>query len=689
MDVALKIQEGRKQGISDTAMVNSLMKVDDRFAKGREQGLSDTALLNSYLKSASKVDISKQNFNAGDNNNITIDTQDLQNPQGVDNTATEPTSLDFAQSGLWTLNKVQQRFNNIGRISQEQPKGSIDNPVYTSEQEKQNYISEHHPDAEFPTYYIDPRTGQTIEVQPTGLEDESLMVLPIGRLSPIAMPKGLVEYLTPKGIASLSKEAQLAISRNPEKFTKEDLDYIMSVPKEDQMMAVANMGGSDTLGLIKNAVVDKATDRIALSKELNARRQALLDSVGPIDVDAAKAKYADMIEEISKNNHVAMDGRPILEDINFLEKFYGTTPSKANQIVSRAKAILEDNPNMTLNDALEFRADLNYLISRASRGKEKIKLGDIKNKLDKFIGSVATPAQKAKIDDAIYTYSRTMQNRDLNEAIQKATKDNRAVDWDKLSKILEDEHLNTPEAQTALNIAKDFANKFKNDGKLLEASTVKGSNPNAGGVLGFWGFVVNQLKDHLALWGNRAQNLKLQNAIQKTLRNSKTRLDFIENLKANKDIPDFVYKAFENAPKAIEYKPGVPTSAEINGEVKPLYATPKGTISDNATEAALHDAQVQLVKDSLGKDYTPEVSKQLGELFIKGNKRIDKVAKAVGDRMKADNIAGNMKMLRNMMKNEADNLIKNIQRETGLKLPKEEADKIIKMKMDKLMKECG
>jgi len=90
--------------------------------------------------------------------------------------------------------------------------------------------------------------------------------------------------------------------------------------------------------------------------------------------------------------------------------------------------------------------------------------------------------------------------------------------------------------------------------------------------MGTLSFMINQLKDFFALYGNRSENLKIQKAIMKSLKSGRTNLDFVDIMKANPDIPEEVTKVFEDTLQ-IPYKPGARQTGDVN--LEPLV-TPVG-----------------------------------------------------------------------------------------------------------------
>lgn len=381
---------------------------------------------------------------------------------------------------------------------------------------------------------------------------------------------------------ALSKEAKYILNRNPNISENEVVQALQGVKTADQAYALSRMLGET--GYIRQAVRAEGDAAAgALRADLEVARDKILQTVGNVDITHAKAKYADMVQAIAGDYKNVHNATPILEDLDFLERFYGVTPSAGNRVVTQMKATLAENPNINLSDALEFRGDLNYLIGKATRGREKVKLNQIKENLDSFISKVATPEQKTMIDDAVSTYASTMQNRDVLELVSKNTKDGIAVNWTKLHRDLNEANLRSPEAVDALRIAEAFSKRFGNDKKLLSTALPAGSSPDSGGVLGAWGYVINHLKDTLAIYGNRAENLKIQKAILKSIKSGTTNLDFVNKLKANGDVPEEVSKIFEDVLQ-IPYKAGARQTGDVNLEpiVTPVGGTEK--VVPKATE---------------------------------------------------------------------------------------------------------
>lgn len=510
-----------------------------------------------------------------------------------DNTASQPSTIMYGKDGKATT-VMQQELQEAQATVPEQAQEAITKAGGTGS-------------------YIDPTTGKKVAISEGGITPDYPMLVgtrlglfggpgmmgeaALKTLATSEIPRGVElakdtfdnlvargglfkEFAETKG--TLSKEAAYIIARHPNMTEDEMVQALTGVKTADQAYALSRMLGEP--GYIKQAVRAEGDAAAGLLRaDLESGKNKIVQAIGEVDVARAKAQYGDMVDTIAQDYTSVHNATPILEDLNFLERFYGVTPSAGNRVVTQMKATLGQNPNINLSDALEFRADLNYLINKATRGKEKVKLNAIKDNLDGFINSVASPGQKQIIDDAVSNYSRTMQNRDVLDLIQKNTDDRGiAVNWTKLHRELNDANLRSPEAVDALRIAEAFSKRFGNDQQLLQTALPRGSSPDSGGVLGAWGYLINHLKDTLALYGNRAENLKIQKAIMKSLKKGTTNLDFVNAMKADKDIPEDVIKVFE--PLQIPYKPEARQTGDVN--LEPIITPVGGTEAKIAPKAS-------------------------------------------------------------------------------------------------------
>ena len=529
----------------------------------------------------------------------------------------------------------------------------------------------------FPQLVADPETGEMIPVQPQGLQtDIPFFVAGGGKLAMFSIEGALGKQTT--GIAKaasiieeefmknanlaaigdgLTKEAKLLLIRNPQ-VTKEEIQkWVEGVPKADQAYVIARRLRGAGRGYIQKAVASEGDLAASyLRADLQRAGAKVEETIGSVDVQLAKAKYGDMMDEVAKDYKNVRDASVILKDLDFLDGFYGVAPSAGNTTITKMKAVLGENPKISLVDALEFRSDINYLLSKAGRGKEKIKLNNVKNNLDNFINSVATPEQKVMIDEAIDFYSTTMQNRDTLAILQKHTNEDGLVDWIKTAKDLEEAGLKTPESKAALEITKQFAEKFGNDIKLYSAATTKGVSEDGGGWIYILGLVSNTIRNTLARAGdligvetNRGAGLRIQNAIKKSILKSKTPLDFVDNIKASEYIPDTAKeKLTEPVVKMIEYKPKpvkISDTSESWGKSVPaqLPRTP-----ENIPQDQVSNISEKMIDATKKLESTTMINEETFSSFIKEREALNEYKKYLGniynDIINESNIAAKAKV---------------------------------------------
>ena len=404
----------------------------------------------------------------------------------------------------------------------------------------------------------------------------------------------------------LSKEARLLVARhvnNPEITTGIIATVLDGIPKEDQAYILTRFLGD--ANLIKQAVRGEG-DKLAanLKADLIRGKAKITGAIGNPDLPAAKAQWKDTEEYLRKpENSVVRDATVINEAANnIIAKFRppeGTTGevqaisdkgySTAIQI---RNLIASTGGKLNIAQAFEVRPELNGLIRKAT-GLERSNLITIQKGLDEFIAKMSTPEQKTRIAKTLSAYHQATQNTEALEIIRKNTDSGGiAVNWKKVHKELEASGLRTPETVQAIRIAEAFSAKFGNDQKLLPAATTQGSNYDAGGVLGITGEVANFFKNHFAMWGNRAENIKIQNAILKSIKYSKTNYDFVDSIKANKNIPE-AFKTGLDEVLQIAYNPAAKQTGDVN--LNPLVTPVGGTEAKVAAEAIPPESQTPSV----------------------------------------------------------------------------------------------
>jgi len=358
-----------------------------------------------------------------------------------------------------------------------------------------------------------------------------------------------------RNLGPLSYEAKLLIGKHPELNEADVLKTLEGVPKADQAYAITNIVEDDFVDFAAKAVKPSTTDKLLLKQQLAGRTKIIQNTIGDVDNQVIEAKntYSNMIDNISVNHPNEFKFDSMIPKLDGLIKRYDKTPSRALNIVNNMRADLEASQGvMNTRTALQFRQDLNYLINKAKRHEEKALLNSIKGGVDSFLVKNLDEPTLASVDHAITNYSRAMNNRDFIEIMSKFTKQ-KATDWVGLQKKLKAEKLSSPEVNNAIEIVKDFSNKFKNDKQLRSAVKVAGQAEDPGGMLGIMSYAINASRDALIPFGKRHRELKIQEAILKSIRNAKNPVDVFRQMEVN-GVPPKMRKDLQKA-LLIEYKP--------------------------------------------------------------------------------------------------------------------------------------
>lgn len=139
----------------------------------------------------------------------------------------------------------------------------------------------------------------------------------------------------------------------------------------------------------------------------------------------------------------------------------------------------------------------------------------------------------------------------------------------------------------------------------------------------------------------------------------------------------FLEDTVTEATKQLPYKPGS----------KPMYASEKGAVGKSPSDVTLHEAQKQLVQEALESPIATDKVMHVVNKMMKG-KRAESIIRNVSNRMKVDDAIGNQNMLRKIVQQESDYIVKAIEKDMGVKLPASEAEKIYKLKVADMLKEC-
>ena len=189
---------------------------------------------------------------------------------------------------------------------------------------------------------------------------------------------------------------------------------------------------------------------------------------------------------------------------------------------------------------------------------------------------------------------------------------------------------------------------------------------------------------------SKVKDIKLKAEVVDTIRSTIKKaiqddFDKVGKIATEADVDNYVKQNMSNAGYTLlKYDPEAKLTGDVN--LKPLYATEKGTVGTQPTDVALHDSQLKILRESIDRDVADTVMPEITKYME--TKRIDNILKDVTSRLSHTDKQKNIQILKNIVTKEAEHLISKINKANGVKLNGEEVQKIIKMKMAKLMEEC-
>ena len=494
----------------------------------------------------------------------------------------------------------------------------------------------------------------------------------------------------------LNKQAKLLIKLDQNRISKaQAINMLKGIPKKDQVISLAN-----SIHLAKNYFGAAVGTDSRLAAKLGARLEAHQSILKPFvadakEVDNVKQAYSNMADYINNKYTEVLNATHIQQQLNdkMLEP-YATDPSA---LATNLKKIKRDvSEPISTGQALEIYKNINNVIKKPaviSDRKVKTALGNIKGQLLDFMNtSIKNPDDMKMVNQAIHNYKETMNRQQLGEIIAKNTNSKYATDYGKVLADVKKEHLIGKNTDFVIPILKEMQSKFGNDKYLSNVIDPKGQ-PHTLSALGARSVVIDKLYDLVSPIVNRSRykDIQLRKAIIKSIKRGDTKspLSFIDDLVKNKTmtLPQ-VNELKQEVPEAfaqLEHKPQAETTGDVT--LTPKYVGSNGTVSTNASEAALHDAQINMIRDNLSGKHSDKVINKVNTILNSKRTNIINATRAVADRMKADDIQGNMKMLRKTIQTETDRMVSRINKDHGVKLPPKEVEKIYQMKIKKLIKD--
>jgi len=407
------------------------------------------------------------------------------------------------------------------------------------------------------------------------------------------------------------------------------------------------------------------------------------------------------------NSKDLVEAMPIINKL--IRRSKGKTLHKWSEV---SKAVDTQLRDVLTESQYKLWKETNTLYSKMASVRES-KLGNLiaTAKGKSFKGNPkSTPEEvmaklsKVNAGDDTFTNIVTLVGKDKTEELEKgiissALKEDKA--WKTISKNLRNKGFVTAEGKRLQNIVNEFQTVFKTDDAMRVLNTNIGHEgasiaTTAEGKAAVWVInkLANMIRKHVP-FSAEAKHLRKLDTLEEVLRSPTLSAKLSETFeKLPQSVKDDIGTAYvaklqeemkkEQAIKHIDYKPEAKITGDTN--VKPLYSTPEGTVGTDATKVTLHDAQTKMVKEALGKDYSNDIINQTSKLL--NSKRFNNVIKSTSDRMKADELSSNMTMLKKTIKSEVDQIVKRINKDYGVKLPPKEVEKIYKLKVQEMLKDC-
>lgn len=149
-----------------------------------------------------------------------------------------------------------------------------------------------------------------------------------------------------------------------------------------------------------------------------------------------------------------------------------------------------------------------------------------------------------------------------------------------------------------------------------------------------------------------------------------------------------------------------PTQPKVNvlpsGET--LSATARGTVSESATKAIMKDRTDDLIAKFIQEQVINKgISERIGVKSAEGiydkfvnkidgylsDKRLTNILLSTKNKLKVDDAFKNQQIIKNSIEAEAKLLVNRIEKDLGVKMPGEQADKLVRIKVKELMEKCN
>lgn len=156
----------------------------------------------------------------------------------------------------------------------------------------------------------------------------------------------------------------------------------------------------------------------------------------------------------------------------------------------------------------------------------------------------------------------------------------------------------------------------------------------------------------------------------------------------NKDIPPrLVWKSNPNDLARLQN----PEATILPSVDEVLYGTAKGTIGRNPSEVNLTEKAGDLLTEFIWRNTQGKSGEAITEAAFKymEDNRFTNIMTNASKKLSKEDFENNAKIVANSIKSEAGILIKRIEKDFGVKLPKAEAEKLVALKFKEIMEQCN
>ncbi|MCI4435442.1 MAG: hypothetical protein JHC33_01345 [Ignisphaera sp.] len=533
---------------------------------------------------------------------------------------------------------------------------------------------------------------------------------------------------SPKAIAETEGEMKARLTAvkdmtngaSPIEYTADSLNEASNIVKDNYNFVKSTIGNNPVS-------LDVTSD---LTKALTSDTKAIKDTLlknSNIESDITTA----MEDAASGSNKLGRNATPVEIPESMVD-------AESSGSVQAIKSTLS-SPSVTTQDIINIMPNINKLISRTD-GVVKYNWGKVKDSLqtalekslnpNEFkawteansdyskmadvtygkVGDVMTNVRKGiitpevgirqisklKPGETLFSNLQDMVGSKATAGFEKSIlkeamgKNSETVDWAHLARNIDQHGFITPEGKAIKSAIDSISKSFLTDDSInaiIAKSNFSdsgiGSNIYERAKVKFIGSVFKALTKRIPF--NETSKYELRMDQLSKILSSPTKVKSL--MSEYNSLGEGIKQKFtDDLVKQIAYKPKSVPTGDVN--LNPMYSTLKGTVSSDMSQVSLHDAQLQIVKESLGSSIKSDQVMNTIKSVLDG-KRTANILKDVSERMKVNDREGNAKMLQTILSKEVNSLVSTINKSNGVKLHPDDVAKIYKLKLDKLMKDCN